>query len=105
MLRVVAVVKVIVQADGATQHHTCSAITCRHDPSTGMQALKPPRRYFQVYAGILELRMAWCWLLLPCIAVPVSNGISACRGFTPVFTDTYKKADQGHEECSCQSAG
>ncbi|WP_241235341.1 transposase, partial [Xanthomonas euvesicatoria] len=26
-------------------------------------------------------------------------------GFTPVFTDTYKKADQGHEECSCQSAG
>ncbi|MEB2058092.1 hypothetical protein VDR99_10555, partial [Xanthomonas campestris pv. campestris] len=25
-------------------------------------------------------------------------------GFTPVFTDTYKKADQGHEECSCQSA-
>ncbi|KAB0517372.1 hypothetical protein F7R02_25595, partial [Xanthomonas cissicola] len=27
------------------------------------------------------------------------------NGFTPVFTDTYKKADQGHEECSCQSAG
>ncbi|WP_343230358.1 DUF6538 domain-containing protein, partial [Xanthomonas euvesicatoria] len=26
------------------------------------------------------------------------------QGFTPVFTDTYKKADQGHEECSCQSA-
>ncbi|PUE91633.1 hypothetical protein C7T86_16780, partial [Xanthomonas citri pv. malvacearum] len=26
-------------------------------------------------------------------------------GFYPVFTDTYKKADQGHEECSCQSAG
>ncbi|MBV6863901.1 hypothetical protein, partial [Xanthomonas euvesicatoria] len=25
-------------------------------------------------------------------------------GFYPVFTDTYKKADQGHEECSCQSA-
>lgn len=85
MLRVVAVVKVIVQADGATQHHTCSAITCRHDPSTGMQALKPPRRYFQVYAGILELRMAWCWLLLPCIAVPVSNGISACRRAMRLF--------------------
>ncbi|MEP9558931.1 DEAD/DEAH box helicase family protein, partial [Xanthomonas euvesicatoria] len=30
---------------------------------------------------------------------------SHCAGFTPVFTDTYKKADQGHEECSCQSAG
>ncbi|WP_394764680.1 site-specific DNA-methyltransferase, partial [Stenotrophomonas sp.] len=26
-------------------------------------------------------------------------------GFTPVFTDTYEKADQGHEECSCRSEG
>ena len=26
-------------------------------------------------------------------------------GFYPVFTDTYKKADSGHEECSCQSVG
>ncbi|MDZ7476946.1 hypothetical protein U5F73_18470, partial [Stenotrophomonas pavanii] len=25
------------------------------------------------------------------------------KGFTPVFTDTYEKADQGHEECSCRS--
>ena len=30
-----------------------------------------------------------------------------CRmvGFTPVFTDTYEKADRGHEECSCRSEG
>ncbi|MEB1894698.1 hypothetical protein VDR64_20660, partial [Xanthomonas campestris pv. campestris] len=35
----------------------------------------------------------------------VSTGKISCKqGFTPVFTDTYKKADQGHEECSCQSA-
>ncbi|MDZ7477482.1 hypothetical protein U5F73_21230, partial [Stenotrophomonas pavanii] len=27
------------------------------------------------------------------------------QGFTPVFTDTYEKADQGHEECSCRSEG
>ncbi|WP_460917613.1 hypothetical protein, partial [Pseudoxanthomonas sangjuensis] len=27
------------------------------------------------------------------------------KGFTPVFTDTYEKADQGHEECSCRSEG
>ena len=26
-------------------------------------------------------------------------------GFTPVFTDTYEKADLGHEECSCRSEG
>jgi len=26
-------------------------------------------------------------------------------GFTPVFTDTYEKADSGHEECSCRSEG
>ncbi|MBV6689106.1 hypothetical protein KV692_14835, partial [Xanthomonas euvesicatoria pv. physalidis] len=33
-----------------------------------------------------------------------SDLLTTWEGFTPVFTDTYKKADQGHEECSCQSA-
>lgn len=27
------------------------------------------------------------------------------RGFTPVITDTYEKADRGLEECSCRSEG
>ena len=31
--------------------------------------------------------------------------LAAFLGFTPVFTDTYEKADQGHEECSCRSEG
>ncbi|MEB1656901.1 hypothetical protein VDR21_21170, partial [Xanthomonas campestris pv. campestris] len=35
----------------------------------------------------------------------VAKAVIEGTGFTPVFTDTYKKADQGHEECSCQSAG
>lgn len=29
----------------------------------------------------------------------------AAKGFTPVFTDTYEKADPGHKECSCRSEG
>ncbi|CEJ42820.1 conserved hypothetical protein [Xanthomonas citri pv. bilvae] len=37
------------------------------------------------------------------LGVPMMRAID--MGSTPVFTDTYKKADQGHEECSCQSAG
>ncbi|MCC5069353.1 hypothetical protein [Xanthomonas campestris] len=53
--------------------------------STRMQYLKPPRRYFQIYAGILELRIARWRLLVPCIAVPVSNGTSACRRAIRLF--------------------
>jgi len=34
---------------------------------------------------------------------PQQNGM--VEGFTPVFTDTYEKADPGHEECSCRSEG
>lgn len=33
-------------------------------------------------------------------AVPRSSQ-SMRGGLTPVFTDTYEKADPGHEECSC----
>src|SRR5690606_35706973 len=29
--------------------------------------------------------------------------VSYQLGFTPVFTDTYKKADRGRQECSCRS--
>ncbi|MBV6787615.1 Z1 domain-containing protein, partial [Xanthomonas campestris pv. uppalii] len=46
---------------------------------------------FSVHPGQLEMQTA-----------PLTAYIR--DGFTPVFTDTYKKADQGHEECSCQSA-
>ncbi|WP_459041995.1 hypothetical protein, partial [Stenotrophomonas sp. PSU-St19] len=47
-------------------------------------------------AGIVGLRAS----------IPGQHHVQrALIGFYPVFTDTYKKADSGHEECSCQSVG